>query len=381
MVRVNNFALRGMIVLFTMLSIFSCNREPGHSYEIIDFEQAIHKGDDFDIRAYASNIRYIPLETREECFIADIRKIIKSEDYILVSDSEGNLFQFTSAGQFLRNIGMMGKGPGEYLNMTDFVVDHSFNNVYINTLGYLYNYDMEGNFKSKISLNSGNLQVLCMDNRNRLFYIMPDTRQTKDKTSFDIVYVYDLNGELLKTIKSNTVRTKGLAIFNSIYEKNNEVFFKEEFGTSIYKIDQDLHIDTAFLLNLGKYAFEPETLDMSKKDTWEDHYRLYNMFSFEHFVFFNLQKGLIGANTEAVIYDRKKQHLIYPHYMDDPKKKGIYLDGAGLFPVSDFNEQLVGVISPEDLVEHADQLSGDLKAISKRIDMNSNPVLAILDMK
>jgi len=220
-----------------------------------------------------------------------------------------------------------------------------------------------------------------MDSRNRLFYIMPDARQPKDKASFDIVYVYDLNGQLLKTIQSHTVRTKGLAIFNNIYENNNEVFYKEEFGRSIYRIDPDLQIDTAFLIDLGKYAFGPEDLDMSKRDTWEAHYRLFNMLSFERYLIFNLQKGLMGATTEATIYDRKQQHLIYPHHMDDPTKKGIYLDGARFIPLSDFNEQLVGVISTEDLVEHADQLSGDLMAISKQMDMNSNSVLAILDMK
>lgn len=89
----------------------------------------------------------------------------------------------------------------------------------------------------------------------------------------------------------------------------------------------------------------------------------------------------MGANTEATIYDRKKQHLIYPHNMNDPRKKGIYLDGAKLSPVADFKEQMVGVISPEDIMEHSDKLSGDLKAISNQINLNSNPVLAILDMK
>jgi hypothetical protein len=381
MVRLYYLALRGVIVFLALISIFSCNREPGHSYETIDFEQAIHNSEDFDIKEYVSNIRFIPLETNGDCFIAEIRKIVKSEDYFLVSDSEGNLFQFTSTGQFIKKIGDLGKGPGEYLTMTDFVVDHSFNNIYINTLGFLYNYDMEGNFKSKVSLNSGNLQVLCIDSRNRLFYIMPDARQPRDKTSFDIVYVYDLNGQLLKAIQSHTVRTKGLAIFNSIYEKNNEVFYKEEFGESIYRIDPDLQIDTAYLLDLGNYAFDPEDLDMSKKDTWEDHYRLYNMFSFEHFVFFNLQKGLIGANTEAVIYDRKKQDLIYPHKKDDPGMKGIYLNGVRITPVTDLNDELICLISPQDIIDNRDAISGDIKSISTQINENSNPVLAIMDVK
>jgi hypothetical protein len=364
-----------------LISMLACKSENATSYQIIDFEEAISNSEAFDITKHVSDIRYVPLETNENCYLADVRKVVMNEDFIMVSDSEGNLFQFTSSGQFIRRIGMLGKGPGEYTYMTDFVVDHSFQNIYINSLGFLYNYDADGKFNSRLPLSSGNLQVMCIDSRNRLFYIMPDVKQAKDKTSFDIVYVYDVNGHLLKTIESNIVRTEGLAMFNNIYEKNDEIFYKEEFGKSICRINAGLQVDTAFQIDLGKFAFEPEDLNMSKKDTWEDHYRMYNMLGFDRYVIFNLQKGLMGANTEATIYDRKKQDLIYPHYVDDSSLKGMYLDGAKLTPVSDFNEQLVCTVSPADIMEHRDKLTGDLKVISNQIDANSNPVLAILDMK
>jgi len=364
-----------------LLSMLACESENATSYDTIDFEEAISNSEAFDFTKHVSNIRYVPLETNEHCYLADVRKVVINADFILVSDSEGNLFQFTSSGQFIRRIGRLGKGPGEYLNMTDFVVDNSFKNIYVNTLGFLYTYDTEGNFKTRLPWSSGNLQVMCIDSRNRLFYIMPDARQAKEKTSFDIVYVYDVNGQLLKTIESNIVRTEGFALFNNINVKNDEIFYKEEFGKSICRINVNLEVDTAFQIDLGKYAFEPEDMNMSKKDTWEDHFRLFNMLSFERYIIFNLQKGLMGATTEATIYDRKKQQLIYPHHMDDPKKKGIYLEGAKLTPISDYNEQLVGVISPDDIMEHRDKLTGDLKAISKQIDYNSNPVIAILEMR
>jgi len=371
---------RGFFFL-ALLSLFACNSERNEISELIDFEEAISNSEAFDIKKHVSKVRYIALETNEDCFLADLRKIAISDDYILVLDFESNLFQFSLSGQFIRRIGMLGKGPGEYTYITDFVVDDSFENIYVNTLGFLYTYDIEGNFKTRIQWDSGNLQVMCIDSQNRLFYVMPDAKQAKGETSFDIVYVYDVNGQLLKTIKSNIVRPEGFAMFNNIYTKNNEVFYKEEFGKSVCRINMDLEVDTAFQIDLGSYAFEPEDLNMSKKDTWEDHYRLFSMLSFERYLIFNLQKGLMGATYEPTIYDRKKQKLIYPHNMDDPKKKGIFLDGARFTPLSDFNEQLIGIISSEDIIENRDYLQGDLKSISTQINENSNPVLAILDMK
>jgi hypothetical protein len=80
---------------------------------------------------------------------------------------------------------------------------------------------------------------------------------------------------------------------------------------------------------------------MAKRNIWENHYRLSTMFSFESYVFFNMQKGLIGNHIEPIIYDRSNQKIIYPHSEVDPRMKGIYLDGAKLTPITDFNDELV----------------------------------------
>ena len=186
------------LILFflTLLSLIACKSERDEIFEIIDFEEAISDSEAFNITKHLSNIRYVPLETIENCYLADVGKVVKNADFILVSDSEGNLFQFTSSGQFIKRIGRRGKGPGEYLNITDFVVDDSFINIYINTLGFLYNCDAVGNFKSRLPWSFGDHQVMCMDSNNRLFYIMPDAKQAKGETSFDIVSVYDVDGQL-----------------------------------------------------------------------------------------------------------------------------------------------------------------------------------------
>ena len=341
---------------------------------------ALEHSETFDINEHVSSIQYIPLETNEGCLLGEIRKIVKKEEYIFISDAQERLFLFKSSGKFIRRIGTTGRAPYEYLNMTDFVVDDSLANAYINTVGYLFNYDLEGMFKAKMPLESGNLQVFCIDSENRFYYIMPDARQENGTTSFIIIYIYDKTGNLIKTIDSNTVRRTGrLAYFNSIYRKNEGVYYKEEFGNIVYRINQDLSVDSAFQLNLGKYAFEPEDFEMSRKDTWENHYRLNTLFVFDNYVIFNMQKGLIGSNIEPIIYNRRKHNLSYPHHPSDPKLKGMYLDGVKLTPVSDYNDQMICLISPEDLIENKENLTGNLKSVAEKIDENSNPVLAVLE--
>lgn len=374
------FNMKTRLLFLVLLSLFACERKKTQFPENVDIELALEHSEVFDINEHVSSIQYIPLETNEDCLLGEIRKVVRKEGYIFISDADGRLFLFDSSGEFIRRIGTTGRAPHEYLNMTDFVVNDSLTNVYINTLGYLYNYDLDGSFKAKMPLEHGNLQVFCIDGDNRFYYIMPDKRQENGTTSFKIIYIYDKTGNLIKTIESNTVRTTGrLSYFNSIYRKNEGVYYKEEFGNIVYRINPDSSIDSVFQLNLGKYAFEPEDLDMSRKDTWDDHYRLNTLFLFDNYVIFNMQKGLIGNNIEPIVYNRRKQTLIYPHHPSDPELKGIYFEGVKLTPVSDYNNQLICLISPEDLIENKENLMGNLKTVAEKTDENSNPVLAVLE--
>lgn len=374
------FNMKTRLFFLVLFFLFACERKQTQFHEEIGIEMALEHSEAFDIKEHVAAIQYIHLETNEECLLGEIRKIVKKEDYIFISDAVERLFLFNSSGKFIRRIGTAGRAPYEYLNMTDFVVDDSLTNVYINTIGYLFNYDLEGTFKAKMPLKSGNLQVFCIDGENRFYYIMPDARQENGTTSYEIIFIYDNTGNLIKTIDSNTVRTTGrLAYFNSIYRKKEGVYYKEEFGNIVYRINPDLSIDSVFQLNLGRYAFKPEDLEMSRKDTWEDHYRINTLFLFDNYVIFNMQKGLIGTNIEPIVYNRRKQTLIYPHYPPDPELKGIYLDGVKLTPVSDYNDQLICLISPKDLIENIEDLTGNLKTVAEKVDENSNPVLAVLE--
>ena len=63
----------------------------------------------------------IPLETREECLISDIKKMELHNDKIFISDrTNQTIFIFDTTGKFIKNIGKKGNGPGEYAYLGDF---------------------------------------------------------------------------------------------------------------------------------------------------------------------------------------------------------------------------------------------------------------------
>lgn len=70
-------------------------------------------------------IVYVPLETKEECLIGEVEKIIVKQDKIFVADFtvSKTLFVFDMQGKFLFKINKRGKGPGEYIQFHDFDVN------------------------------------------------------------------------------------------------------------------------------------------------------------------------------------------------------------------------------------------------------------------
>ena len=69
----------------------------------------------------------IVLETTDDCLIgSEISKIAYSNDTIIIADAQTNsIFIFDGNGKFIKKIHRVGRGPEEYLELTDvFVCDH-----------------------------------------------------------------------------------------------------------------------------------------------------------------------------------------------------------------------------------------------------------------
>lgn len=73
---------------------------------------------------YASSIRYVSLETKEECLLNEELQVIVSSQYIFIHDFPADkVYRFdANNGKFLNTIGKKGQGPGEYKRLFGFYV-------------------------------------------------------------------------------------------------------------------------------------------------------------------------------------------------------------------------------------------------------------------
>ena len=107
------------IILFVFLVFLliccSCNqrKENNESFTTIDIESNVNNMEELYLSKYADNIRYIPLETKEDIFLDNIRDFDISSGLMVTTDLN-SVVVFDSCGHFLRKFGTKGRGPEEY---------------------------------------------------------------------------------------------------------------------------------------------------------------------------------------------------------------------------------------------------------------------------
>src|SRR5690625_4784234 len=76
-----------------------------------------------DIREHLKMKESVILEFNEDYPIQNIHKIVVQEPYIFILDNVQNyLYLYDDQGEFIRQIGSLGNGQSEYLDMTDFEI-------------------------------------------------------------------------------------------------------------------------------------------------------------------------------------------------------------------------------------------------------------------
>jgi len=114
------------IVLFVLL-VYSCQQadtsittDKADKILEVDLDRA---RTDFKLSDIVDSVYFLPLETHEDCLIGNIGKMLFHDSLIVILDNpfrgEGKVYLFNQEGKFIRTVGIVGRGPGEYTKGTD----------------------------------------------------------------------------------------------------------------------------------------------------------------------------------------------------------------------------------------------------------------------
>lgn len=94
------------------------------------------------------NISFIRLATNDQCLIGEVNQVLCTGNLIFILDTfiANSVYCFDKQGHFIRKIGNVGEGPGEYLRLCNIALTGDQKQIVLYDWSRLHYYDLEGNF-------------------------------------------------------------------------------------------------------------------------------------------------------------------------------------------------------------------------------------------
>ena len=155
--------LRGLALLFAV-SLVSCKNIVNEAETIyIDPATATEKTNWKEVLD-TTYLKMVVLETSEEYLIGEIHKIIYEDDMLIIADiMSASVLFFNTDGKFLHKICKIGRGPGEYTELTDICVKDGKVWLLDNISCQVICYDYTGKMLHKFDTQGG-ITIQALDN-------------------------------------------------------------------------------------------------------------------------------------------------------------------------------------------------------------------------
>ena len=240
------------------------------------------------------NVRYVRLETNEHCLIGRVSKSLIRQNKIYVADFNNAiaLFVFDLQGKHLFTIDRRGKGPGEYLKITDFDIDTN-GNIYIYDI---YNehflvYDSIGVYKNSIKIG---YQISSFCIMNDIIYCSDLSKNIEIDANLAVFNLLDKNTHYV--IPSRKILDDYRYIKYSpfkFYQSSQQTYYSPKFSSVIYCINEKGIQPAIGLKNLKmppenalrKWLQQPESM------TWEPYFlETVNIYETEKYMYFTIKQ-------------------------------------------------------------------------------------------
>ncbi|MEA1877445.1 MAG: 6-bladed beta-propeller [Bacteroidota bacterium] len=129
--KVNRFCI--VILFSTVIVAFSMSfsLSAQNKQLFFDIETALANKKDLKCSDFIDRIDYIPLETSDKCLLGKISSVLYHVDFFLISSKDQPVMQFDTSGKFIREIGKIGRGPGEYVRAGRVFIDDNLSEIIV----------------------------------------------------------------------------------------------------------------------------------------------------------------------------------------------------------------------------------------------------------
>lgn len=338
------------------------------------------------------DVEYIPLETNDE-FVCQGNIQAVGKDIIVVTNwaaSDGNIYIFDRKGKALRKINRKGQGGEEYTMALGVVLDEENGEMFVNDMyaKKILVYDLEGNFKRRISLK-GDFLFGEIYNFDRHSFICHDVFNENNSSAFhtgqSFMFISKQDGSITKEIQIPFEEKKTILIRT---QKDKEGKYMAYIPPSVYPIMP--YFDNYILTELSAdtlYNYSPDHIQKpfivrtpSVQSMNPEKFLLLSLLTDRYYFMETVEKKLPFPPTN-IVYDKQEKALFrYKVYNDDyMNEREAYLKSN---PV---NSEIPSrqFLEAGELVRDYERgvLKGELKEVAAKLDPEDNPVIMLIKHK
>jgi len=331
----------------------------------------------------AAEVRFIKLEYNPDCALSFIKDAILFSEFVLVYDVKNNLHLFNQDGKFLRRIGKIGRGPGEYTNILSIDVDAKTKLIYVlnNSSQKLIAYDYQGNFISS--------PIPCTDKisfciYNEKFYLHTPSnvmllRNNPDEKTKNQLTEFNSKGDLLNTyhpIDENISQNKFIETASFTKGKSN-LFYHISGDNKVYSINQN-GIKPEYCFELGNNTTKSAQTDLQNISTSSEGVNINDIRIADKYIFLNFRSN---NKPGLLFYDSKSFRNVNSDnggtFKDD-------IDGTGkvFYQLFIRENTIIEPIETRKILKYdINLISLRIKQIKEATNEIDNPVLRIIILK
>lgn len=377
-----------MYLLLIFIMSFCSQHEiaDNKSVEIIYLREAFENKKSINISDIATHYEYIRLETKNECLIGAKIKVYSNDQYLIAIDRKRILLFNRKDGKFIREIGHMGNGPGEYSRTyTVMPFNEEKNIVYAGRNKKRYGYSLDGQLKDTLTIPELVSEIGNID--EGIFVAFLPNYQGNEKNK---IIIFNDKDSLIKIFPNylSAPKTDGFFVWNPsswFYKLNKQLYFYELFNDTLFHVSTN-SLTPRIIFNMGTYS-PPYEMKTSPKFEVDKYFLIKTINESSKYLFctFNFNK-----RNYTSIYDKDQRKTIVNDYDTESGNGFIYNINDFVPPeLSSINEkdELICTIDAYKIKqwfevnpEKINQLPEYLKNL-KNIQETNNPVIIIAKLK
>lgn len=251
------------VIVLLFLTSGCWNSDNGSELPVIDVVGALGTYRQVPMSEYISEIEYIPLETGTDCLVGRADHVIVTDTRIIVGGFD-ECHAFTRDGKFLSDVGMVGRGPGEWEHFFGMSVDEDNGLVYLETFHRMFEYTMDGKYvrdfpkpivgkeeRGNYPLPADNVVFLC----DGMFLGYVGKEHGQELFSW---IVFDDTGATVKEFKNHVKFDKehfSAGVFNPAVMVSESTWVKESVNDTLFTVTMQDGLTPRFVFNRGRYAY------------------------------------------------------------------------------------------------------------------------------